>query len=75
MYWFSAGLFLARSPLYASFAAAMMPAEHTERIRKNLSFSIADDMNKIVSGHGLGMSNECSLGIGSNNRMKRVRTL
>ena len=52
-----------------------MPAEHTERIRKNLSFSIADDMNKVASGHGLGMSNECSLGMGSDSRVKRVRTL
>eukprot|EP00563_Minutocellus_polymorphus_P017450 CAMPEP_0197720894 /NCGR_PEP_ID=MMETSP1434-20131217/4123_1 /TAXON_ID=265543 /ORGANISM="Minutocellus polymorphus, Strain CCMP3303" /LENGTH=74 /DNA_ID=CAMNT_0043305825 /DNA_START=293 /DNA_END=517 /DNA_ORIENTATION=- len=74
MYWFSAGLFLARSPLYASFAAAMMPPEQTERIRNSLSFSIADDMNKIVSGHGLGMPSECSM-IEANNRMKRERTL
>eukprot|EP00561_Arcocellulus_cornucervis_P003257 CAMPEP_0185811818 /NCGR_PEP_ID=MMETSP1322-20130828/8509_1 /TAXON_ID=265543 /ORGANISM="Minutocellus polymorphus, Strain RCC2270" /LENGTH=74 /DNA_ID=CAMNT_0028508301 /DNA_START=170 /DNA_END=394 /DNA_ORIENTATION=+ len=74
MYWFSAGLFLARTPLYASFAAAMMPPDQAERLRKNLSFSIADDMNKIVSGHGLGMPSECPP-IGPNDRMKRVRTL
>ena len=65
---------MARSPLYASFAAAMMPPEQAERLRKNLSLSIADDMHKIVSGHGLGIPSECPP-IAPNDRMKRVRTL
>lgn len=55
MHWVSAGLFFARSPYYVSLVAAMLP-EQSERIMKQMSLSISDDMNKVAHGYGLGMS-------------------
>ena len=57
MHWFSAGLFVARSPYYISLVAAMLP-EQSERLMKKMSLSISDDMDKVLHGYGLGMTRE-----------------